>query len=130
VSNLAAGSHSLTVVYSGDSVFAASTSAALAQTVKQTATTTTLTGPASASVGQTITLTATVAPVAPGAGVPRGTVKIMDGGIVVGPGTLYKGVLTFSISTLKKGTHTLTAVYGGDDNFLGSTSTSLVVSIV
>jgi hypothetical protein len=39
-----------------------------------------------------------------------------------GTGTLSGGTATFSISTLGVGSHAITAVYGGDLNFEGSTS--------
>src|SRR5215472_6029641 len=64
---LGVGSHSLTASFAGIAPFTASTSAALTETV---------------------TLTATVAPVAPGAGVPTGTVTFLDGSSVLGTGTL------------------------------------------
>src|SRR5207249_2682502 len=81
---LSAGTHSIMAVYSGDSNFAASTSTAITQTVNQAATTTTLTSSANPALfSQPLTLTATVTAVAPGMGVPTGTVDfvIRSGGI-------------------------------------------------
>src|SRR5262249_34854864 len=65
-----------------------------------------------------VTLTATVAPVAPGAGTPTGTVTFRDGTTTLGtaPVAVVSGAAraTLATSTLAGGTHTLTAVYGGD----------------
>jgi hypothetical protein len=46
----------------------------------------------------------------------------MKGKIVLGTGELSGGSATFTTSTLKVGTTTVKAVYGGDSNFAGSTS--------
>jgi hypothetical protein len=46
----------------------------------------------------------------------------MKGKTVLGTGTLSDGSATFTTSTLKVGTTTIAAVYGGDSNFAGSTS--------
>jgi N-acetylneuraminic acid mutarotase len=81
---------------------------------------------ASAFWGQNVTFTATVAPVAPGAGTPTGMVTFYDSNTALGTGTLQpvNGVdqASFSTDGLAVGGHTITAVYGGDPNFNGSTS--------
>jgi hypothetical protein len=41
---------------------------------------------------------------------------------VLGTGSLSGGSASFTTSTLKVGTNSITAVYGGDSNFTGSTS--------
>jgi hypothetical protein len=46
----------------------------------------------------------------------------MKGKVVLGTGTLSDGSATFMTSTLPVGTNSITAVYGGDANFGGSTS--------
>ncbi len=125
-SALPAGSDSITVVYSGDTNFITSTSAALTQTVNQDATTTRLTSSANPSVyGQSVTFTATVAASAPGSGTPTGTVTFMDGTNALGTGTLSGDTTTFTTSSLAVGTHSITAVYSGDLNFITSTSAVL-----
>ncbi|WP_308124839.1 Ig-like domain-containing protein [Streptomyces sp. NEAU-YJ-81] len=72
-----------------------------------------------------MTFTATVTPVAPGAGVPTGTVTFIIGGS--GGGTfvqpLVGGTATLSLSTLGVGTNAVVVLYGGDTNFLPSTGT-------
>jgi hypothetical protein len=125
--SLAVGTHSITAVYSGDSSFAASTSAPLTQTVNQAATTTTVTSGTNPSVfGQPVTLTATVAAVAPGAGTPTGTVTFKDGVTVLGaPVTLNgSGQATFTSSAFAVGAHQITATYSADTNFLASDNTA------
>jgi hypothetical protein len=125
----------ITAVYSGDPNFTSSTSAALAQTVNQAATTTTLTfSPANPTPGQTVTFTATVAASSPGAGNPTGTVTFKDGSTTIGTGTLSTtgGVTTTSFTTasLSAGTHTITASYGGDASFTGSSGSTTVTNVL
>ena len=126
-SSLTGGSHQLTAMYSGDAHFATSTSAAVAETVMATATSTTLTASPQNSVtaGQQLTLTATVT--ASGAGAsPTGSVQFLDGSTVLGTVNLSGGTATFMTSSLAVGAHQLTAAYSGDTHF--STSTSSAVS--
>lgn len=131
-SGLGMGAHSVTASYAGDSNFSASTSSAVNQVVNQAATSTALAAsPNPANAGQSVTLTVTVTPVAPGGGIPTGTVTFLNGAT-----TLSVTVLTpastaaVSTSSLTTGTHSVTASYGGDTNFTGSTSTSAVTVTV
>jgi hypothetical protein len=50
------------------------------------------------------------------------TVTFKQGSTVLGSGTLSGGSASFASSTLRVGTNSITAVYGGDSNFAGSTS--------
>jgi hypothetical protein len=122
ISTLALGAHSITANYGGDLVFSTSTSLALTQTVSNTITTTTsLASSANPSTaGQPVTFTATVTPAGPGA--PTGTVTFKDGANTLGNGSLNNGRAPFTTSSLSAGPHSITAVYGGDTNFSGSTS--------
>jgi hypothetical protein len=88
----------------------------------QSTTTTALTSSQNPSTyGQAVTFTAVVSSVA---GTPQDgeIISFMDGKTVLGAGTLSSGSATFSTSTLKVGTTSVTAAYGGDLNFQGSTS--------
>lgn len=77
------------------------------------------------SKGLEVTFTATVSVVSPGSGTPTGTVTFKDGTISLGTGTLNgSGVATFKTSSLSVGIHLITAVYGGDSNFSGSSDTT------
>jgi hypothetical protein len=127
---LPVGTDSITAVYGGDANYAGSTSAAFSESVKKASTTTALASSANPStVGQTVTFTATLSPVAPGAGTPTGTVTFKDGSTTLGTGTLSGGVATFSTSSLTAGPHSITASYGGDSHFNGSTSATLTQQV-
>src|SRR6202034_1375532 len=76
--------------------------------------------------GESVTFTATVAADIPGSGAATGTVTFLDGTTTLGTGTLNgSGVATFSTSALTVGSHSITAVYGGDADFTASTSTAV-----
>jgi hypothetical protein len=129
--SLSIGTHSIKVVYSGDANFTGCTSSAFSQTVNKARSTVSLSSSANPSpFGQPLTLTAAVSPVYPGAGVPTGTVIFMDGSKVIGSATLSGGSASITISSLARGTHHLTAKYGGDADFNSSTSGVLNESIV
>jgi hypothetical protein len=74
--------------------------------------------------GITVTFTATVTP-----GTATGTVTFYDGATALGTGTLSSGVATYPTSTLSVGSHTITAVYAGDGNYLTSTSSAQKIAI-
>jgi hypothetical protein len=126
-SSLPTGVLSLTAVYSGNTGFAASTSAAVIETVTSpsAATTTTLTAtPNPAIVGQAVTLTATVAP-AP-TGTPAGTVSFYSGTTLLAAVAVNSsGIAAFTTSSLPAGALILTAVYSGNAGFAPSTSSAL-----
>jgi len=97
-----------------------------ALTINQASTTTHLVSSANPSVfGQSVTFTATVAAMAPGAGMPTGSVTFYDNGVPIGTATLSAGVVSFNTSSLRVATHSITAVYDGDDNFTTSTSSAV-----
>ncbi|HEY5198718.1 MAG TPA: Ig-like domain repeat protein, partial [Solirubrobacteraceae bacterium] len=82
--------------------------------------------PSTASFGSAITFTATVVPAQPnGSGTtPTGSVGFfLDGGTTpVATVPLSGGTASFTTAGLGAGSHSVVAVYGGDANFLGSTS--------
>jgi large repetitive protein len=129
LSTLSAGSHSLIASYAGDTNYAASKSVVLVEVVVSTATSTTLTSTTTTTLaGQTASFTAVVSSVT---GTPSGSVTIMDGAVSIGQVPLNaQGVATFSTSTLAVGTHTLTAVYVGNENYSTSTSVALQHTVV
>ena len=124
--------HSITAVYNGDSNFAAAgTSASLTQTVTLDNTTTTVSSSSNPSVfGQTVTFTATVGAVSPGAGNPTGTVTFSDGDVSAATGSLTSGKASFTTSYGAVSSHTITASYFGDSNYIGSTTTTDFVQTV
>ena len=130
---LARGDRAITAVYQGDDNYETSTGSLPTQVVLKANTTTVVIASANPTpTGQNVTLTATVAPVAPGAGVPSGTVQFYDGLALLGTGTLNGGspdVATFTTSALTRGVHTIKAVYLGDDSFNGSDNTTALLSL-
>ncbi|MES2390246.1 MAG: MBG domain-containing protein, partial [Acidobacteriota bacterium] len=74
-----------------------------------------------------ITLTATVS--SPTSGTPTGTVTFYSGATAVGTGTIAAGVATFTTTALPVGSDSMTAVYAGDANFAGATSSSILITI-
>jgi 5-hydroxyisourate hydrolase-like protein (transthyretin family) len=125
-SSLSVGKHLITAAYDGDADFNSSTSSTLSQRVNK-ASTTKLVSSANPSVsGQLVTFTATVSAAELGTGTPTGTVTFKDGDRVLGTATLdASGKASYSTKSLSVGTHSITAVYNGDDNYSGSTSSVL-----
>jgi hypothetical protein len=118
-SALTVGGHSLTARYGGDSTFVNSTSAAVAVTVSQAASGTSLTSSSNpANYGNAVTLTAAVDSLFAGA---SGTVTFRDGSTLLGVVTLNNGVATLVVANFTAGGHSLTAVYSGDASHSSST---------
>jgi hypothetical protein len=63
-------------------------------------------------------------------GTPTGTVTFLDSATPLGQGTLSAGVATLTTSSLSDGSHSITAVYNGDTNFVAVTSAALSQSIL
>jgi len=124
--SLAAGDYSFTASFAGDANYDTSQSPAQSLDISQAATSTAISSSANpAAVGQTVTFTATVSNGTPF--VPPGTVTFMDGTTVLGSGTLNgSGVATGSYPFVSGGNHTITAIYGGDSNFVTSGSSAIV----
>ncbi|MFZ1699208.1 MAG: Ig-like domain repeat protein [Pyrinomonadaceae bacterium] len=120
VSNLSVGGHVITASYGGDPNFNGSNGTlAGGFSVGKANTTTVVTSSGAPSVyGEPIVFTATVEPVAPGSGMPTGTVAFNFGGnLLCGNSTLTAGVASCTLSTLPAGNHVVTAAYSGDGNF-------------
>jgi hypothetical protein len=121
---LAAQSHSIVATYNGDPNFSASNSPILTETITQATTSIVLTSsPYASRYGQPVAFYAAVKSAT--SGTPAGTVTFKDGSTVMGTGTLSLGHAKFTTLKLTVGTHSLTAVYAGDANFVGSTSAVL-----
>ncbi len=139
VSQLSVGTHPITAFFQGDSTYS-SGSGSLNQTVGKGATTTTITSPApgaSVQYGDEGQNSLNVS-VSAAAGVnlsPSNSVNLYAG--APGPGSLLctaflngmgggqsDGSCYLNYNQLEAGRHVLTAVYGGDNTFLGSSSPS------
>lgn len=129
---LSVGSHAVTASYPGDANNNVS-AGTVTQQVNPAGTATALTSrPNPSSLGQTVTFTTTVTVNAPGAGTPTGTVTFQEVGAAQPLGTAplvrrQDGTLTatFTATALRVAINpalSVTATYGGDASFLGSTS--------
>src|SRR5262249_61457711 len=79
-----------------------------------------------ATVGQAVTFPAAVSPTASGTATLTGVVTFLDGATLLGSSPIVNGSASLTTTSLAVGTHpNITAVYGGDGTFLGSTSAPL-----
>jgi hypothetical protein len=121
---LGVGSHFIVANYGGDSNFASSNSLGAHVTITQSSTTITLSASANPSgYEQAVKFTATITP-AFGSGA-TGTVTFYEGTTQIGHSAVTKDRATFSTYLLQVGTRSITAIYSGDANFLGSSSSKL-----
>jgi large repetitive protein len=121
---LTAGSHTIQATYSGDSNVSPN-SVTLNQVVNKANSTTTLTSSANPSTfGQSVTFTAKVSS---SGGTPTGSVTFTDLSTSqsLGTVTLSGGQASVTPPTLSGGPHVIRAIYGGDNNFGGSSVTLL-----
>jgi hypothetical protein len=118
-----ASTYTVTATYIGDATYSGS-SGTLQQTISKATTTTTvvaLNNPAQAGAGfASFTATVSGTPVA----TPTGTVIFDFGDETTGPGLLAAGTATGSHAYTTAGTFTVTATYGGDNNYRGSSGTT------
>src|SRR5437016_1007221 len=127
-SGLAAGTHSITAIYSGDANFRSNTPPVGKQTKTKATSSTSIVSSNIASIrGTAVTLTATVT--SPVTGTLTGTVTFQDGTAALGTGTLSGGAATLATSALVGGTHSITAIYSGDASFAGGTSPALTQTV-
>lgn len=135
VSTLPVGDDLITASYGGDSNYRGSASSALSQTITPQVTTvasrTSLVSSApSATSGAPVTFTATVAPASGSGPAATGTVSFSQDGNALGTANLAaNGKAALTVSTLPVGTDHITARYGGDSNYVGSTSAALTQTI-
>ena len=128
------GTHAVTAVYNGDANFSGSTSPILTQTIGQGSTTVALASSPQGVVvaGYAVTFTATIAPAGAAGGVPTGSVAFMDGTAPIpgcGAQAVAGGVAQCTVSYAGAGVHMVSAVYGGDQDFAGSTSPSVAMTV-
>jgi uncharacterized protein (DUF2141 family) len=121
VSNMPAGTLSLTAAYNGDTDFTKSTSNAVLQVVSPASTVTTIQSSLNPSAqGQAVTFTANVT--SPTTKV-TGTVTFTAGGTTLGTDTVnWGGKASITTSALPQGKNTVTATFGGTSNLASSTA--------
>jgi subtilase family serine protease len=125
---LAPGTHTITAIYAGSANFTGSTSTGVAEVTNATATTTKVTSSLNPSTrGQAVTLTATVS--AGAYGTPTGSVTFKNGTGILGIVNLVGGTATLSTSNLPGGANAITVVYGGNADYLTSTSAVLTQTV-
>jgi hypothetical protein len=120
--SLGVGTHILSVNYSGDSNYAASSGflAEMVNPLQRTATSTNLSSSSNpSSNGQTISFTATVSG---GGGIPGGAGTFTAGASVASIDLDELGTAVFTTSVLPAGTTSVSAVYSGNATFAGSAS--------
>jgi VCBS repeat-containing protein len=135
VSNLAAGTHTVTASYVGDANYATATNS-LTLDVQKLATTTVI-APATSSPTylSSLAVTLTVAPTGAAASTkPSGTVTLYLDGNSISSGQLTAGSpsatkVTIPAASLTVGTHVLTATYNGDTYYSTSTATAISVTV-
>ena len=118
------GTRPITAKYSGDVNNAASTSAAISQSVLLPVTTTLTATPTTVNQSAAVTLKATMSPTA-----ATGQVTFKDGSTTLGTATLASGVATLPTSFSVAGTHNLTVTYAGDSTYGPSTSSAVVETV-
>jgi hypothetical protein len=127
ITSMSPRTESISAVYSGGSDYLGSSSKTVSETVDPAPTATAISSsPSSSQYGQQVTFTAVVSVRSPGAGTPSGTVTFTSGdGTSLGSASLKddgNGHQVASISTdaLHAGADQVTAAYGGDANYKGS----------
>jgi hypothetical protein len=126
--SLAAGQHSITAVFAGDSYNSASTSPVLTETVNgYTATVTLLPSQNPALLGSLTSFSADVTFTSNQT--PTGSVTFKDGSTVLSTKTLSGGYASYATSALALGSHSITVVYSGDAFFASAVSSVLTENV-
>jgi len=108
----------------GNAQYAPATAVTQTFLVNQASTTLVLTSNSNpSSLSQPVTLAATIMPQNGGQG--SGTVTFKDGSTVLSVAPVSANLSTLTTSSLAIGNHSISAVYSGDTNFMGSTATPL-----
>lgn len=123
LTGLTTQSHTLSATYSGDSNYNAATvsetlvvkAAALSPSTVQLS--------AKANPATTGSPIVFVAQVQAASGTPKGVVHLQEGTTLLATGTISANTTALTVPKLSSGTHTLTAIYGGDEEHLASSST-------
>jgi Bacterial Ig-like domain (group 3)/FG-GAP-like repeat/NHL repeat len=121
------GSQNILASYSGDSdrLASQSTTSVLGAPVATIVSLSTSQDPA--PYGSAVTITAAAMELD---GVrPTGSVIFEDGGVPIGVGTITGASASLTTSSLAEGSHLLTAVYGGDSDYIAATSASFSQTI-
>ncbi|HTW80777.1 MAG TPA: Ig-like domain-containing protein, partial [Terracidiphilus sp.] len=126
-SQLPVGVDSITADYTGSPDFNSSNSSTVSITVVKANSTVSLTSSLTTlSAGDSVNFTAVVKSASMGTtAAPTGSVTFVNGSTSLGSAALNAGVASLVTTQLPPGTDSITAVYSGDADFNGSTSTSV-----
>jgi hypothetical protein len=128
-STLAAGTHSITAVYTGDTFNGTGTSNVVSQVVKPAATATSISAsPVPAIAGGSVVLTATIS-VTQGVSNPTGSVTFTSGATSLGTAKVGANETATLTVTFPPGSQSIVATYGGDANDTGSASAPLALAV-
>jgi hypothetical protein len=122
ISPVGTGTHWVDASYSGNSSYSASISGTTPLVAEPAATALAVTANPTGGTGNQILLTATLNPTQAQNHSPSGAMTFYNGNTILGTGSVSSGVATLTTSALPLGTDSITAVYPGDTNFIGSTS--------
>jgi Bacterial Ig-like domain (group 3) len=125
-SSLPIGSHTIAVRYSGNNTYGSNsgslTGGQVVNPIPISTSTSVVSSLNPSLFGSSVTFTASVSTSGPGT--PTGTIYFYDGTTLLRRVALG-GVLTYTTSSMSMGSHAITAIYSGDSNFAGSTSSVL-----
>jgi len=125
--------HLITALYSGDSNYQSSVSAAASFTVgaaNAPSTTAIILTPATVVQGTSVTVSAAISPATPA---PTGTLQlILDGNLYGSPAAVTGAAINLPLltNTLQSGTHVLRVFYSGDSNHQADTSAPATLTIL
>jgi len=126
LNGITAGNHSLNANYAAQGIFTASSDTGALLVNKATPTISLAPSANPSPVFSPLTFTATVSS---SVSTPTGSVIFYDGTTAKGSGGVAAGVATYTTSSLAVGSHSITAAYTGDANFLGLTSSVITEQI-
>ena len=126
--NLAAGTHNITALYSGNTYYTTATSGSLPVVVNKLPTAISFIASSESPLyGNPFILEARVTAQA---GTPTGTITIKEGNVVLGVVNLEDKLAIFTSSNrVTVGSHTYTATYSGDTNFSSSISYGVIINV-
>jgi hypothetical protein len=133
VSVAGTGTHLVDFIYDGDANHSAGPSSNTVSLIgTQVPTTLTVSSSLStASYGQQVVLTAKLAPYTSGSlSTNAESVIFQSNGANIGTGSLSSGVATLNVTSLPIGTDSITAIYGGDANFVTAIGSGPTVTVI
>ena len=132
---LPAGSYTLRATFNGNGTFLSSSAAPITETILPAPSALTLAAaPGTVYQSQPITFTASLTAL-PSIEITSGTITFLDGTTPIGTAPFNANLLAastsaiFSTSALAPGTHTITAIFPGNADFLPSSSATVAVTI-